>query len=119
VKAGGQTRTTLAQEIAQKLRDEKILIDPNVTVNVLEYNSRVVYITGQGIAKPGAYPLIGSLKVSELIAKAGGLKEWAKAKEIKIVRGKQAFSYNDDQVNKAKYLDQDIELQPGDHVNIP
>lgn len=75
VKAAGQTRSALAQEIAQKLKSEKIYVDPNVTVNVVDYNSRVVYITGTGIAKPGPHPLISSLKVSELIARAGGLKE--------------------------------------------
>ncbi len=118
VKAAGQTRTTLALEIGQKLKEGKIYVDPNVTVNVVDYNSRLVYITGSGIARPGPYPLVGALKVSELIAKAGGLKEWAKAKDILIVRGKQKYNYNEDDVSLGKHLEQDIALEPGDHVNV-
>ena len=118
VQAAGKTRSQLALEIASKLKGEKIYVDPNVTVNVVDYNSRVVYITGTGISKPGPYPLLTTLKVSELIAKAGGLRDFAKSRDILIVRGKTRFKYNDDEVSKGKNLDQDIQLQPGDHVNV-
>ena len=44
-----------------------------------------MFITGQ-VAKPGTYPLIGDMTVLQLIALAGGLLEYADAKNIVVIR---------------------------------
>jgi polysaccharide biosynthesis/export protein len=97
--------------------------EPTVSVIVRTINSRKVFITGN-VATPGAHPLTGPLTVMQLISLAGGLNEFAKRKEITVVRtdagGKQVvlpFNYND--VSRGRNLAQNVILQPGDTVVVP
>lgn len=100
----------------------KWIQDPAVTVSVKQINSRKVFITGS-INKPGPYPLAGTMTVLQLIATAGGPTEYAKGKNISVVRvenGQQKrypFNYND--VSQGKNLKQNIELKVGDTVIVP
>ena len=96
--------------------------DANITVVVRQINSRKVFITGE-VNKPGPYPLTQPTTVMQLIAMAGGLREYANSKKIVIMRtenGKQIslpFNYKD--VAAGKNLKQNIELKPGDTVVVP
>lgn len=101
----------------------KLIEDPTITVIVRQINSRKVFITGQ-VATPGAHVLTGPLTVMQLISLAGGLTEFAKKKDITVMRteagGKQVvlpFNYND--VSKGKNLAQNVVLKPGDTVVVP
>ena len=111
-----QLRTRLTEAAA------KLFEDPNVTVVVKQINSRKVYITGQ-VSKPGPYALTSPTTVVQLIAMAGGVAEYAKAKNITIVRvvnGKQqSLRFNYDEVEKGKKMEQNILLLPGDTVIVP
>lgn len=95
---------------------------PNVQVIVREINSRRVYITGM-VSNPGYYPLIGPTSVVQLIATAGGLLEYAKQKDIRILRQdngrQQAYRFNYDDLERGRNLSQNIELRPGDTVIVP
>jgi polysaccharide biosynthesis/export protein len=101
---------------------QKYVEDPNPTVIVKEIKSRKVFITGQ-VEKAGPYPLNGTTTVLQLIAMAGGLREFADGKDISVMRtenGKPsvyAFNYQD--VLKKRNLRQNIELKPGDVVVVP
>jgi polysaccharide export outer membrane protein len=111
----------------EQLRDsvvaaaKKYVEDPNATVIVKQINSRKVFITGQ-VEKPGPYPLNGTTTVLQMIATAGGLKEFASGK-VSVMRtegGRQAiypFNYRD--ALKGKNLRQNIELKPGDTLVVP
>lgn len=97
--------------------------DPSVSVVVKEIKSRRVFIMGQ-VAKPGPVPLMAPMTVMQLIAIAGGLQEFAKEKDIVILRqepgGRQSsirFNYRD--IVNRKNLRQNIELKPGDTVVVP
>ena len=98
------------------------LEDPTPTVVVKEIKSRRVFITGQ-VEKPGPYPLNDRLTVLQLIAVAGGLKEFADGKSITVMRSVNGrvvalpFNYRD--VIRRKHLDQNVELRPGDTVVVP
>jgi polysaccharide biosynthesis/export protein len=101
----------------------KLIEDPTITVIVRQINSRKVYITGQ-VTTPGAHVLTGPLTVMQLISLAGGLTEFAKKKDITVMRteanGKQAvmpFNYND--VSRGRNLAQNVVLKPGDTVVVP
>ena len=100
----------------------KYVEDPNPTVIVKEIKSRKVFITGQ-VEKPGPYPLNGPTTILQLIATAGGLRDFADGKNISVMRNQQgrpvvfAFSYPD--LLKKKNLGQNIVLQPGDTVVVP
>jgi polysaccharide biosynthesis/export protein len=101
---------------------KKFIEDPNVTVVVKQINSRKVYITGN-VERPGTFPLLRSTSVLQLIALAGGLKEFANANEIVLVRTEgdkqESFTFNYDQLKNRKNLSQNIQLKPGDTIIVP
>lgn len=120
VKAEGLTPDQLRDQVAQKAA--RYISDPTVSIVVREINSRQVFITGE-VNKPGAYALMVPTTVMQLISIAGGLREYAKGKEIVILRteaGKQtAIEFNYKDVINRKKLTQNILLQPGDTVIVP
>jgi polysaccharide biosynthesis/export protein len=120
VQAAGLTPEQLRDIVLDAAR--KYIEDPNPTVIVKEIKSRKVFITGQ-VEKPGPYPLNGSVTVLQLIATAGGLRDFADGKNISVIRvreGKQSvFEFNYQELLKKRYLSQNIELAPGDTVVVP
>ena len=99
----------------------KYIEDPNATVVVKEIHSRNVFITGN-VAKPGTYPLSRDMTVLQLIASAGGLQEYADAKNITVIgmeNGTQYHKFNYKEVVKRKRTEQNILLKPGDTVVVP
>ena len=122
IQAAGKTPEELKVMIAaaaSKLFKE----EPTVAVVVRQINSRKVFITGQ-VTTPGAHVLTGPLTVMQLISLAGGVTEFAKKKDITVIRtdasGKQTvmpFNYSD--VSKGKNVAQNIVLKPGDTVVVP
>jgi polysaccharide export outer membrane protein len=120
IQAAGLTPEQLRGRIlAEALR---YIEDPSPTVVVKEINSRKVFITGQ-VEKPGPYPIAAPVTVLQLIAIAGGLKEFADGKNILVMRtenGRQvAYSFDYRDLLKRKNLRQNIELKPGDTVVVP
>ena len=111
-----QLRATLTEQA------KKLIADPNVAVVVKQINSRKVFITGN-VERPGPYALGGPTTVLQLIALAGGLREYADSKHIVIMRVEKGvsvslpFNYND--ISKRKNLHQNVELKPGDTVIVP
>ena len=120
VQASGRTPEQLRDAIKEAAL--KYVEDPNPTVIVKEIKSRKVYITGQ-VDKPGTYLLNGTTTILQLIAIAGGLKDFADGKNIALVRaeaGQQVvYTFNYRDVVKVKNLQQNIELKPGDTVVVP
>jgi polysaccharide biosynthesis/export protein len=120
VQAAGFTPEQLRDRIAESAK--RFIADPSVTVVVHEIKSRRAFITGQ-VAHPGAYPLVGTTTVLQLIALAGGLTEFADGANIMVMRNEngkavaRTFNYRD--VTKRRNLQQNIELKPGDTVIVP
>ena len=120
MQAEGLTPEQLRQAIEKAAA--KFIADPNATVVVKTINSRKVFITGN-VMKPGTYALTSDMTVLQLIAVAGGLQEYADAKNIVIMRREngrdQHFSFNYKDVTRQKNLQQNIVLKPGDTVVVP
>ena len=120
VKAAGLTPNELADRIQTSIRE--FITDAAVTVVVRQMNSRKVFITGE-VARPGAYPLLSSMTVMQLIAVAGGLNEYAESKSISVMRfeaGKtKTFPFDYKNVASGKKTEQNIVLKPGDTVVVP
>ena len=112
------------EQLREKLTEEskKYMEDANITVVVRQINSRKVFITGE-VNKPGPYPLTASTSVMQLIAMAGGLREYANSKKIVIMRTEKgrptSLSFNYRDVTSGKNLQQNVELKPGDTVVVP
>jgi polysaccharide biosynthesis/export protein len=74
IKVSGLTAAEAGNAIAARLKEAGILLEPHVTVSILEYQSQGVTITGE-VRSPGVYPLLGNRTVLDMIAMAGGLNE--------------------------------------------
>ena len=100
----------------------KFIEEPTVTVVVKQINSRKVFLTGN-VAKPGVYALSAPTTVLQLLATAGGVSEFAKSKDIRIMRTENgravSYKFNYREVIGGKNLKQDIHLKPGDTVIVP
>lgn len=83
IEAAGKTAKELEALLAQKLASR--IASPTVTVVVKELNSSRVFVLGE-VAKPGAYPMRGSMTVVQALALAGGMTEFADKDGIVILR---------------------------------
>jgi polysaccharide biosynthesis/export protein len=121
LQASGRTPHQLEVAISEKLKN--YISEPEVTVIVQEIRSQKFNILGQ-VARPGSYPLTNSTTVLDAIAIAGGFKDFAKQKNVYVLRqnpdGKETrFSFNYKDVIKGKDAAQNIRLQPRDTIVIP
>ncbi|MEO8075010.1 MAG: polysaccharide biosynthesis/export family protein [Acidobacteriota bacterium] len=117
VAAEGRTSVELRDAIASSLKEYNS--NPVVTVIVVETVPPVFYVMGE-VNSPGTLPLKGQLTVVQALAMAGGFKDFAKKKDISILRKGDTgatlkFNYND----AIKGKGQPIFLLPGDTVIVP
>lgn len=120
VLAAGLTPEALQKKITEE--SKKFMEDASITIVVREINSLKVFITGE-VNKPGPYSITSATTVMQLISLAGGLREYANAKNIMIMRkeGDQqvSFKFNYKEVAAGKNLKQNVDLKPGDTVVVP
>ncbi len=116
IQAGGLTAEEIQKNVVAAL--SKLIQKPNVTVTVQQVLSQRYYMDG-GVGRPGEYQLSAPTTILEAISIAGGLHEFANGKKIYVLRGSERIRFNYKDVIKGKNLDQNIQLQPGDHVIIP
>jgi polysaccharide export outer membrane protein len=74
VQAGGRTVQQLAGLIQQKLVQAQYYNNPSVNVDIASYASRYVIVLGD-VAQPGLVPIDRPYRVSEILARVGGLKD--------------------------------------------
>lgn len=73
VELKGLSTDEAVQRIAQRLKDNNILREPEVSVSLLQVRSRQVSVLGQ-VARPGRYPLDDtSTRLVDVLAQAGGI----------------------------------------------
>ena len=121
MQAAGRTPQQLQQDITAKL--QAFINQPEVTVMVMQINSQKFNILGR-VAKPGSYSLSATTTVLDAIAEAGGFQDFAKQKDIYILRqnpaggdSRLAFNYKD--VIRGKHIGQNVRLQPHDTIIVP
>ncbi len=119
--ASGQTPHQLQDSISSALG--AYVAKPEVSVTVQEVRSQKFNIVGE-VNKPGTYDLTRPMNVLDALALAGGLRDFANAKKIYVLRtnsdGTQTrLPFNYKQVIKGQNLSQNVTLQPRDTVVIP
>lgn len=116
IEASGATPAQLKERVLTAL--SKTMVRPELLLEVRQVNSKKFMISGE-VARPGSFPLVNPISVLEAISQAGGLKEFANARKITIIRGNERIRFNYKEVIKGKNMEQNIMLKPGDHVVIP
>jgi polysaccharide export outer membrane protein len=119
--AGGQTPLQLEQEITKRLAN--YISEPEVTVIVTDSKSQRINILGM-VARPGTYMLTGSATILDAIAMAGGFRDFAKQKQIYVLRAnadgtEKRLTFNYKEVIKGQNPEQNIRLLPRDTVVVP
>jgi polysaccharide export outer membrane protein len=119
VTAAGTTSIELRDSLASALKE--YVTNPVVTVIVTDALSAQVYVIGE-VPNPGAQVMQGPMTVLQVLAQAGGLKEFAKKSDIRVLRKIGAgrtttlnFNYKDAINGNAEPMP----LQPGDTVVVP
>jgi polysaccharide biosynthesis/export protein len=121
VQATGKTPKQLQAEITSSL--QAYMSGPEVTVIVQEIKSQKFNILGR-VARPGSYLLTPPMTVLDAIALAGGFLDFAKSKDIYVLRraadGSQArMPFNYKQVIKGTHSEQNVKLEARDTVVVP
>ena len=113
-----------AEDLIRALYDHDYLVNPQITVSVLEYSPRTVQVIG-AVNKPDSINFPPELKMTlvEAISRAGGPTRIANLKQVRITRitpdGKtENFTINLDGLTKGNSSDA-VQLQKGDVVYVP
>ena len=112
------TPMQLRDRISNSLKE--YITNPVVTVIVVEASPVMIHVMGE-VATPGSIPMRGPMTVLQALAMAGGFKEFANTKDIRILRRPSgilktvetlSFNYNDAIKGNAP----PVFLSPGDMV---
>ena len=119
--ANGRTPVELQNDIRKQLLT--YFSDPEVTVVVQEAKSHKFNIVGE-IEKPGSYVMSNPMTVLDAIAVAGGLRDFAKATKIYVLRvspdgSRTRLPFNYKRVIKGQALQDNVELLPRDTIIVP
>ncbi|HEY7501980.1 MAG TPA: polysaccharide biosynthesis/export family protein [Vicinamibacterales bacterium] len=115
------TPMELRDRISNSLKD--YIKNPEVTVIVVEASPVMVYVMGE-VMQPGSIPMRGSMTVLQALAMAGGFREFANTKDIRILRKGAGvlksvetirFNYNEAIKGNAS----PVFLNPGDMIVVP
>jgi len=116
--ASGLTPIELRDQIATKLKE--YVTNPTVTVIVVETVPATAYVMGE-VNHPGAVNLQTPLTIIQALAVAGGLKDFADEKNIRVLRkastGVKTINFNYREAMKSNSAP--LYLQPGDTVVVP
>ena len=116
LEAGNKTPNEDQDTVAQELN--KYVNKTLFTVTVQDVGSKKYFMDGL-VARPGEYALVTPTTVLEAISRAGGLGEFANSKRVYVLRGDKRIFFNYKDVLRGKHMDQNISLQPDDHVVAP
>jgi polysaccharide export outer membrane protein len=119
VVAAGVTPAQLTTTLTERFRE--YLNTPVVTVIVAEAVPPVVYVLGE-VNSPGAQQLAGATSVLQALSLAGGFKDFANQKNIRILRNRPdgtvqtiPFNYKD----AIKSTGKPLMVMPGDTIIVP
>jgi len=114
-----------AMEIKEVLTRElsEFITAPDVTVIVVEMNSRYVNVIG-AVPRSGQIPIVKDLRVLEAIATMGGFALFADTRDVRIVRrqpdgSEVEYRFDYDAYIKGRAPGTNIVLRSGDTVIVP
>lgn len=120
VQAAGLSPKELEAAITSRL--ENVIKSPRVTVSVRDASSQKVYVIGE-VRREGAVRMTGPMTVLQALAEASGITDYAKRKQIYILRlagNRQVrLPFDYEAVLRGQKAEQNVVLQPGDTIVVP
>lgn len=119
IPAVGLTPTALARKIEAAYRSAEIYTNPTINAYMpQEANTpnHVVLVSGE-VRVPGEFPLRPGMRLLNAISRAGGFTEFAKVKQVKLIRGSKTMVF--DMRNIKEDGSNNPVLQDGDSVIVP
>jgi polysaccharide export outer membrane protein len=110
----GRTAQELTRELSDRLIAASFLVDPEVSVTILRFAPRRVFVV-EGVEHPEAYeiPTGGALHLTQAIALAGGLSPGADPSNVTILRRPKSGPPQRLRVDLRAILDSDrVDLDP-------
>jgi polysaccharide export outer membrane protein len=117
---GGLEPQQIEELIKKQLIERRILVDPQVTLIVKQYNSKKVSVVG-AVQKPGSLPWSEGMKLVDAISLAGGLTSLADGDHVRLTRnvgsGKTvSATVSVDEITDGRQPD--VPLQAGDTIKV-
>jgi polysaccharide biosynthesis/export protein VpsN len=106
IAAAGRTTAQVQQAIVNGLKPD-YLIDPKVSVSIIEY--RPFFLTGQ-VERPGSIPYQPGLTLRQAVTIAGGFTERASTSRITVV--------SEGASNSPVRIDMNYLIKPGDTITV-
>jgi protein involved in polysaccharide export with SLBB domain len=120
VAVAGLEPQQIEELIKRELVERKILVDPQVTLIVKQYNSKKVSVVG-AVQKPGSLAWSEGMKLVDAISLAGGLTSLADGDHVLITRNVGASKTVTATVSVDDITDgktPDVPLQAGDTIKV-
>jgi polysaccharide export outer membrane protein len=114
--ATGRTPLELRDQIAKALKE--YITNPTVTVIVVEAVASQVYVMGE-VTHPGPMQIHGPTTILQALAMAGGFKEFANTKDVKVLRPSASGTMQTLRFNYKDAINGDVKpfyLRSGDTV---
>jgi polysaccharide biosynthesis/export protein len=123
IKAQGLLPSELEVAIAAALVDEKLLVDPFVTVTMSEYHSRPISVVG-AVKNPVTFQAVGTVTLIDAITRAGGLSEEAEGEILISKTGADKVTRLVQRVSVRVLIDnpdpeKNILLTGGEEIRVP
>jgi polysaccharide export outer membrane protein len=120
IQAAGMSCEELENFIEEKYTD--FVEVPEVSVTLLKSGSGKIYLLGK-VGSPGEHPLETKMTVLQAISRAGGLGQWADARNITLIRKidgvERHFRIDYEAIISGQDVSQNIVLEPGDALVVP
>jgi polysaccharide export outer membrane protein len=118
VRVAGLSSSEAEGAIEAKLRQNKVVNYPQVSIYVKEYGSSGISVTGE-VAKPGFYSALGPHRLFDVLQAAGGPTDKAANKVLITHRGQEDATTLYISKDSAEIAASNVDLQPGDTVVVP
>jgi len=118
VQIAGLSSSQAEGAIEEKLRQNNVVNDPQVSVYVKEYTSSGISVAGE-VAKPGFYSAVGPHRLYDVLQAAGGPTDRAASKVIISHRDEKDATTVEISKDPAEMAANNVDLQPGDTLVVP
>lgn len=118
VTAAGLTPRQLARELEAGLG--RFVTEPRVDVAVTEMRSQVVSVIGGGVVRSGVIELRHDMRIIDALAEMGGLTEFARKRDIRVLRktdaGEVTYRFDYQAFIDGEAPQSNFPLEPGDTI---